>query len=97
MRISPKTALSINFFVLMLVSNFLLLKDSDLAVISGTILFGFSVVVFSIQMAVQIVIDHIKAGEVKCAKEHCTSIQAHIHGGYSPLKTNEVMKPPGPE
>jgi len=50
------------------VSNGLFLVGSDLAVLCGVILFGFSVVVFSIKLAVQMVIttlaEYLKANDM---------------------------------
>lgn len=61
MRINPNIVLTINFSTLIVVSNGIFLAGGDLAALGGTILFGFSVIVFSIQMAVQMVIDQLKA------------------------------------
>ena len=71
MRISPGTALTINFFTLMAVSNGLFLVGSDLAVLCGVIMFGFAVVVFSIKLAVNIVIN-----QTKSAKEYANKLEA---------------------
>jgi len=64
MRINPSIALTVNFFTLMVVSNGLFLVGSDLAVLCGVILFGFSVVVFSIKLAVQMVIAQLKLATI---------------------------------